>query len=499
MKQLLFFTFMMGFQITFAQTTIKVVDAQSGETIPYANIRINDSENAVSNAEGFFAISDSYGDDAKIIVTYLGYVNQMVTVAEARSKQRIAMRPAVFEIENIKVVKPDPMAIMALVRKNLEANYSGTGAPLKTTFFYRRSDAFKPSKFDLEISKSTGFSKQGLNSANGEIEVFTSKMIKYPPLQFTEMLCHFYSGGKKDPKTSISIPKLEVVKATMMKDENRSTDIGDLEDTFGKLILKHLDSTKYYRIRSGWFGSRDTISMRKDFNKKKKKKKTTDTQVAASKSRLQNFMTANSLIHNKELDFVSQYELYDFKYEGAVFSGDELVYLLTFKPRKRKANYIGKLYISQNDFAVIRTEYVLAEGKTLGSLNLKLLLGIKQSENISKGTIIFKKRTEREGYRLQYASKESGQYVYLSRPIKFIELSKEEDDVVAFDLKVEMNIRAKTELLNMSNEVIAETEYDNVKEEEFNFIRLKRYDPTVWKGYGATEPLEEMKRFEVME
>jgi hypothetical protein len=35
------------------------------------------------------------------------------------------------------------------------------------------------------------------------------------------------------------------------------------------MMLQHLDSTKYYRVKSGLFGSRDTISLRKDYNKKK--------------------------------------------------------------------------------------------------------------------------------------------------------------------------------------------------------------------------------------
>jgi hypothetical protein len=34
-----------------------------------------------------------------------------------------------------------------------------------------------------------------------------------------------------------------------------------------------------------------------------------------------------------------------------------------------------------------------------------------------------------------------------------------------------------------------------MKEEEFNFIKLKAYDASIWKNYIAIEPLAEMKQF----
>jgi hypothetical protein len=54
---------------------------------------------------------------------------------------------------------------------------------------------------------------------------------------------------------------------------------------------------------------------------------------------------------------------------------------------KSKAKYLGKLYISETDYAVLRTEYTLDEGEKLNNFNMKFLLGIKASQNISKGTI----------------------------------------------------------------------------------------------------------------
>ena len=196
------------------------------------------------------------------------------------------------------------------------------------------------------------------------------------------------------------------------------------------------------------------------------------------------------------MDFVSQTDLYDYAYEGTTFSNaNEFVYVIRFKPRKSKAIYTGKLYVSESDYAVVRADYTLGEGKKAGGLNLKFLLGIKMAENVSKGTIIYKQNTIGSGYYMHYASVESGQYFYLNRPLKFIELTDGEKDVVSLDLKVEGNVREKTEFLNISRSETSQATIEKIKEEDFNFTNLKSYDPSIWKNYSSIEPIEEMKQF----
>ena len=99
------------------------------------------------------------------------------------------------------------------------------------------------------------------------------------------------------------------------------------------------------------------------------------------------------------------------------------------------------------------------------------------------------------GYYLHYASHESGQYIYVNRPLKFIELTDEDKDVVAFDLKVEGNSIEKKEYLNISRTETSEATIQKITEDDFNFIKIKSYDPKIWKDYNGLEPLEEMKQF----
>lgn len=495
----LFFV-LLGIQAAIAQnTSVKVVDSKSGESIPYANIKINESENLVSNSEGYFNVSGNNTDAAILAVSCMGYVNRQLTLGELKNlAYTIRLEPGAFALETVNVsnVKPDPDQIMAKVKENLARHYKNNGQPSKDMLFTREVHSLKPSKLDVEITKSTGFTKKGLKLVNADLKTFTAELISHPPQEFTDMLGNYYKAAKYD--TPAHAPKLEVIKAIKLKDENRSTSIDDLEKTAGKLLFKHMDSTKYYRVKSGFFGSRDTISLRKDFDKKRNHINT--SLIANTKSTLMSFIAKNTPLQSSKLNFINQPELYEYTYEGAIYSNEnEFIYVLNFKPRKSKAKYTGKLYVTEADYAVVRADYTLEEGKTLSGFNLKFLLGVKTSENVSKGTLIYKPNPNGIGYHLHYASVEDGEYFYINRPLKFIELTDEDKDVLALDLKIETTMSDKTEFLNMSRSEITEAAFEKVKEIDFKYVLLKGYDPKIWKDYSAIEPLEEMKQFRIVE
>src|SRR5690606_25376892 len=118
------------------------------------------------------------------------------------------------------------------------------------------------------------------------------------------------------------------------------------------LFLKHLDTTKYYRIKSGWFGSHDTVSLRKDY--KGKKQKQPKSELASLRSSLTGVLTESSLL-STEYQFIHEPKYYKYKSEGSVLLPDgNFAYVITFTPDRGKALYKGKLYVSEGDFAVIR-------------------------------------------------------------------------------------------------------------------------------------------------
>lgn len=496
---LLLVLFLFFSQQAISQTiTAKIIDGQTGESIPYANILVNNTESLVSNSEGYFTLSEKNSDDAvQLLVSYLGYANQTLTVAELkRNQNKISLQSGIIELNdvNLSEKKLTALQIMANVKANLKNNYSYQKNATKDKIFFRESSYLAPKILDVEIEKSTGFTKDALKKANKELAAFTSKLISNPPKEYTDILCDYYHSVTQKEKMVYST-KMDVIKATKLKNESNAVSLDDLEKSATNILLTHIDTTKYYRVKSGWFGSRDTISLRKDFNKKKNKIK--NTRLSSAKNNLNTLLIENSMLNTTKFDFIQNHDYYEYKYEGAKYSSDnEFIYVISFKPDRNKAKYEGKLYVSENDFAILRVDYKLAEGKKEGGFNMKLLLGVKVLENMSNGTIIYKKSPSGNGYHLHYVSQETGQYIYINRPVKFIELTnKDDEDIVAFDIKLEANQREKNEFLNISRSEIEHEDVEKLTEEEFNYIKLKSYDPNIWKNYIAIEPLAEMKQF----
>lgn len=506
-KKLLLFTCLLFQLIASAQNKVAtVVDANSGETIPYANIKIGTSLNTVSNSDGKFSIATGPDEEQKVItVSYIGYESKEMTLANLQKLDFvIKLKPGVYELTNVDVSdkKEDANSIMAKVKANLKENYTASDSPLKNTIFLREESNFKTKQLKIEVEKSTGFSKSKLKDVNAEISSFISKTTKNPPREFKDFLGVYSAQLTMKDGKSVNSSKLNVLKATKIKDESKSTSIEDLEKTFSSLFFKHLDTTKFYRIKSGWIGSRDTVSFSKAYNAKKKKdpKKPVSKNVAGAKAELINTHNETHPVYGAITEFMRNTDWYTYTSDGAIFTPDyKLVYVIKFQPKKSKASYEGTLYVSENDYAVVKATYALAKGKTLSGVNLKWLLGIKFRDDLSSGTLIYKENPETKKYYLQYANQQDGQYFYLNRPLKFIELTEGDGQVLALDIKAEGQILNKREYLNLEQKEISKTAFEQMKETDFNYLALKRYDPNIYKEFTTLEPAAEMKQFSIGE
>ena len=504
---LLLLSTILFFQYSWSQNiSVKIIDATTKEPIPYATINIDKKEHLISNAEGFFNLSETaIQDENTLTITYLGYKNLEVKVSQlSKLDYIIALTPTIFELNDVQVngEKPNPYVIMATVKANLSINYRNTDNPIKDMLFVRKSTATYPKEVVVDINQSTGFSKQALKQVNSDVQNFTNALIKSPPKEYTDMLCNLFTHTIKKDNKSFESHKINVLKATVLKNEGSTTSSEELKEIGIKTMLKHLDSTKYYRIKSGLIGSRDTISLRKDFNKKKTKSKTADqsTLLTTTKYNLIQFIKNNNLGKSSEHDFINNPELYTYKFEGTTFTEDnDYAFVLSFLPKKGSAKFTGKLYINESDYAVLRAEYQLDEGENLHNVNLKWLFGIKVAQNNNKGILMFRKKSENKNYYLHYASEENGNYFYINRPLKFIEITKEDKDILSLDIKYEGNSTTKTEFLNLSHSLVTDTDVTKVVENEFNIVSLKSYDPKIWKGYHAIEPVAELQHFIVKE
>ena len=353
-------------QVGLAQNLIgHINDSKSGESIAYANIMANQKLAIISNTEGCFSLSDNFNRDNSILtISHLGYVERILTLGELKNlNYNILLDPIVYELETVYISneKPDAYKIMNKVKQNIQTNYPVTKLPSKQLFFFRESKFLKPTKFNIKITKSSGYDKKEIFDTNFDLNVFTAKIKAHPPIEMKDILGNYNSAANNKSNTLIS-NKLEVLKATIVKNGDQSTEALDMKQIVENIFLKHVDSTKYYRFKSGLFGSRDTISFKKDFNEKKNEIK--KRRLSFTKNNLLETMNQNSFINDDKLNFVTKPALYDYEYVGKINSDqDELVYILKFKPRKNSAKYRGKLYISAADYAVLRCEYSLVDEK----------------------------------------------------------------------------------------------------------------------------------------
>ncbi|WP_026976475.1 carboxypeptidase-like regulatory domain-containing protein [Flavobacterium tegetincola] len=503
LRKLLTFSFLLIQFCVLAQSkVVTILDASTGENIPYANIKVGTEINTVSNSEGKFTLVATEADNQKaILVSYIGYESQQLTVKKLEQQNFIIkLIPAIYELSDVNVTdkKEDANSIMAKVKANINENYIASDTPLKNTVFLREESNFKAKQLKIEVEKSSGFSKSKLKDVNTEISNYIAQTTKNPPREFKDFLGDYSSKLTKKEGKSVISNKLNVLKATTIKDQNRSSSIDELEKTTSNLFLKHLDTTKFYRVKSGWIGSRDTVSFSKSFNEKKKKenKKPEPKNVTGAKSSLTELQSELHPAYGAVTEFMRNTDWYTYTSDGAIFTADyKLVYVIKFKPKKSKASYEGTMYVSENDYAVVKANYALAPGKTLSGINLKLLLGIKFRNNVSRGTLIYKENPETNKYYLHYANKENGQYFYVNRPLKFIELTEGDGDVLALDIKAEGQILNKTEYLNLNQKEITAAEFEQIKEVDFKYLNLRKYDPNIYKEFTVIEPNEEMKQF----
>lgn len=508
MTRIIFYLLTLVFGILSAeaqQITGRIIDAESNDGIAYATIRVGEVE-LISNEDGYFTISGNNATESTLLaVSFIGYAPQSLSISDLKSNNNtVKLNLVAYNIGETYVsnVKPDPNQIMKLVNENLAKNYKQID--YKSTVFVRGNSTFKPKNFEIELKKSTDLSKSEVKEINREIQSLISKATATPTQTYSDKLIDVYRATNENNKV---VYKLDVKKAVQLRDVNRSSDYEELQKSTSQIFYKVMDTTKFYRIKSGLIGSQDTISFSKEYNdnKKNKKQEKEKPNLTALRSGIESIFSQSSLNASKSfmssnIDFIKDTEAYSYNYVEATYLGNDLVFVVDFMPKKSRAKYSGRLYINEADYAVVRTDYKLADGKKPQGINLKLLLGVKLSEGLKKGIVLYRKNPATDTYYLHYSLHEKEQYFYLNRPIKFIELTDGKGkDKIAYNIKAEGYNINKTEFLNILMQDISKSEYEAFEEKEFEFQILKKYDPTIWKGYTIIEPLEEMKRFEVSE
>jgi len=455
-------------------------------------VQYDDNNGVVTNMEGYFTLSlEKIASNKPLTISFMGYQTQQMTIKEMElTKYIVKLKEAVNQLGTVYINTklPNVDSIMARVHRNLKKNYKVSNS--KQTLFSRETTYFKAKKIDVDITKSTGFKKSQLEASNAEFAAMANQIVNNPLTQsFTDVLVELY---RKDPAKN----KMKVIQATKLIDRQHNVSLENIQSRVAKIVLKHLDTSKTYKLKSGWFKIEDSLSFKGD--KKTKDEAKEDKSFSGLKSSTLSLLNSFLFQEHSELDFVTDTDIYDYKLQGVTTIDDQLVYVIDFEPRRSKAKFKGQLFVNDADYAILKSSYSFDKGKHGDKLNLRLLLGVKYIEDVHDGTVIYKKTSDSESYYPYYINQKSGQYVYAHRPLKFIENDDDSSNKIAFDLVAEGNVIEKLELMSLGNLTVDDQSFMNVIEpKKIDYIKLKQYDPFLWKDYNILEPLEELKKFKV--
>ena len=471
--------------------TAKIVDTNNNP-IAFATIQTEENKGVISNEEGIFTVNLNENTIKEIKISSLGFSSVTLRIEEIiESNNTIVLKEHLEILDQVYVSNSRPNAneIIKKVNENLNNNYSHTER--KYNLFFRSTALVDFNTLNFEIDKVSGQKRKQLEDANNELKVLTNSIKTSEAVFFRDYIADLYIKDFENKK-------LNVHKATTLLDKNRSFSIDAVQEKAQSLILKYLDTTLTYKLKSGLFKIEDSLSLKKEQQKEQQKDsiKTFTTEELTSET--YNLFNASTTIDKTRLRSILNSELYDYKFkEITVFDG-KIVYEILYEPRKSKAKFTGKLYITDEDFAVIKLDYKYAKGKRGQKVNLKLLLGVKYVENIRIGTILYKKNPDNY-YQPYYISEKMGSFFYVNRPLKLIENSRKKNKI-GLNFKIEGVGTYKNEIYIIQNSKIDDAIYNSINiKEEIPYQELKAYDPTIWEKYNALEPLEEMKKFKSLE
>ncbi|MBT0608563.1 carboxypeptidase-like regulatory domain-containing protein [Aequorivita echinoideorum] len=495
MKKICFAFCLLLVELGFSQDISgKIVDAKTSEPIPFVTIQYGKNEGVVSNTEGNFSFyaAQSQGD-VELTTSAMGYLSQTVTLKKLREKNHIIrLSEALNQLSTVYVSnqRPNADSIMQRVRKNLPSNYISGNTKYK--LFKRQSSFFKPSSVEIEIEKSTGFNKSQLQQSNQQLQKLSNDVTNRPPAQrYIDMLCNLYNQDSENQK-------IEIIKATKLLDINNKVSFENIQKKASTIILRHLDTTKTYKLKSGLFTLEEKMSLTETNQIKEEIEE--DQKIIPADVRKKMAQTIQEFMFDspEKMDFITEPKYYEYELDEISDFNGNLVYVVSFIPDRRKAKYEGKIYISNEDYAILKIEYSFAEGKSGEKLNLKFLLGIKYAEDIQSGTIIYTKNEKLNSYFPKYINQESGSYIYVHRPLKFIENNASEKNKVAFDFMIEGHVMEKNELLLLETTALDTSEFQVFSEAPTDeYQLLNAYDASIWTNINTLEPLKEMREFKV--
>ncbi len=477
--------FLSGTSLHSQAISSRIVDAKTGEAIPYATIQYGDSRGIITNDEGAFSLylSNSTAPDS-LYISCMGYEKTAIALQKAIDSV-IAIDPKPIELSEVYLFDHELEAdeIIEKVKANLADNYKKQ--TIRQRLFFRKSSLDRMRKFNIDFKEST------IEEFN---EAFIDSVLSVLPkgnAYYTESLCDYYQQGDSS--------RLKIEKAAELYNKDNEVSMEALGKKMEDIFRANVKPDSYLKIKSGIFGTKvqvDSILEASDEAAELEDELNEDKKDFHSGKRWQLNELYSGLFYQEEpkLNVISKHRKYNFEVKGYTSIDEQGVYVISFVP-KGGADFEGTLYVNLEDFAVMRLDY-----SNVKSLRRIKLLGFHYEETHFKGTTIFAKNSLGY-YDLRFINRVEGRLMGVDRPLKVIEKNK---NVKGRRKQNELSLNI--DLVNFNTEKYELVVYDSsaVSAEEFAAVRenetveatyLSKYDPDFWNGYNIMEPNQAIREF----
>ncbi|MDC7997021.1 carboxypeptidase-like regulatory domain-containing protein [Gilvibacter sediminis] len=470
-----------------------VVDAKTGEPVPFATVQTGEHSGTITNDEGVFALSESQVAKLQdsIYISSMGY-EKMGLWIDANAPAQIQLPQKTNELRQVLITAEDLDAdeILERIKANMADNYK---APLsRYKFFFRQSDYTNMEQLQFTVKKSS------IPELNQELMNQITRAAAQNEWYYRETLGDFY-GNYNGFKVSVD-------KAAELYDKNKDVSLDGLSDKLERIFQENVKRDSYLKIKSGIFGTKVQLDSAKNAESAEPDPivtvETENTQrpdhTAQVTARLDELYTQLFFNEDTELDFLEKSNRYKWALDGYTFINGEPVWILHFTPKGKK-DFEGTLYVNTDDYAIMRLDFT-----NVRPTNSFGLLGIKWRRNVLRGKMLFT-ADENGHYRPQYLELEDGEYTSVDRPLKVIEKNKNvkgrrKQNELSMDMLVAVNSLTKYEFVVFDAESIDEGVYASARPSSgIQPTYLSAYDPEFWSGYNILEPNQAIQSFKVLE
>lgn len=481
-----FLLLLLTININAQRFSAKILDNSTLLPVPYVAVQTGQYKGVITNEEGVFYIDLENNTINKITISSLGYKSQVFSIEDIKTSNFIIeLEPSINELNTVYLSnsKPNVDTIIARAISNLNKNYKTEG--VSHSIFYRETAYMDFESLNFEIDKASHVKKKQLQEANANLKSMANNIMSSNFVHFTDFIGSFSVLDKDSTK-------LEVEKAMQIINSKKDFSLENIQEKAQNIVLKYLDTTLTYKLKTGLFKVEDSLSLASDKDSENEKQ---EFEIKNLKNDAQNLLKDSRPSPKSLLRNILNSNNYSYILKDVSFYNNEMVYAIHFKPRKAKAKYTGTIHIADDSYGVLKTDYSFSKGKRGSKLNLRLILGVKYIENVSNGVIIFKKNQD-NWFEPRYIKHETGSYFYVHRPLKFIENSTAKNKVL-FDFKIEGVVKQKEELLFNSTTSITNIMFENIKEvKTIPYKKQRKYDATAWGSNETLAPTKELKTFD---